>query len=268
MVALANLRTRLPVYLDAPDVIGAFPEQLRGLYGRFVPMYERWVARSAARTFVCSEVDRRRFLALGVPADRLEIVPNGVDTTEFRPDDAARGRVRRELAVEDRNVTLFFGQLGYCANLEGLALFVERVLPKLDARTCLVVVGRGLDPDEATRLSALPNVIVTGEVDRISDYVNAVDVSIVPLLHGTGTRLKILESLACGMPVLSTTAGAEGLELEELGAHAVVEDDWSRWPKLITELGTLPRQPASPRFVQTYDWRAIFDRLTLPREQR
>jgi len=71
------------------------------------------------------------------------------------------------------------------------------------------------------------NIIFTGLVKKIEDYINASDFVICPLLYGGGTRIKIIETLACGKPVISTSMGAEGIKSEEITELLYLCDDWN-----------------------------------------
>src|SRR6185437_14800217 len=101
----------------------------------------------------------------------------------------------------------------------------ERVLPIVqreirDAR--LVLLGR--DPDEAAkRLERHPDVVATGEVPDTRPYLQRAGVVVVPILNGSGTRYKILEALALGLPVVSTPLGAEGLDVHD-GEHLLIRN--------------------------------------------
>jgi glycosyltransferase involved in cell wall biosynthesis len=167
--------------------------------------------------------------------------------------------------VGSAKLILFFGQLKYPPNAQALRTITERILPRLDSDFRLLVVGGGLSSGSARRLSSPPRLILAGPVENIADYIRAADVVAVPLEHGTGTRLKILESVACGVPVLSTSIGAEGLNRAALGDHVIVEDDWKSWPDALVQAAGLKHRPPRDAFVEYYDWRNIVRRINLPR---
>lgn len=160
-----------------------------------------WLERNLQRhhTVVlrCSEVDRRRFLAPNV-----EILPNGTiipDHVDRRP----MGRV------------LFVGDLGYAPNRHGLEWFLGSVWPRIRASNSdasLDIVGR-LPSDRIRSFGCQDGVHVHGFVDNLETLYESASLSIVPLLAGGGTRLKIIESLARIVPVVSTEIGATGLEI-------------------------------------------------------
>jgi polysaccharide biosynthesis protein PslH len=185
------------------------PDPLRKLYfglqARRMQAYEGQVCRAAAGVVAVSEADaeamRRRF---GV--SRVTAVPTGVDLDYFKPE-----------AVRPVADLVFIGSMDWMANIDGVEYFVRDVLPLIRGKRpdcTLAVVGR----DPAARIRELgkrdPFIRVTGTVADVRPYLWGSRVSIVPLRVGGGTRLKIYESMAAQVPVVSTSVGAEGLEVD------------------------------------------------------
>lgn len=167
---------------------------------------ERRAVRSAHRTLVCADGDARLLSHLaGVRADRIMTVPNGV----------AAGPVRRARA--DRGpVFLMVGIYSYEPNAEGAAFFVREVWPHVlakrpDAQLWLV----GSSGDRIPMPSSVPaGVQVLGFVDDLDAVYEQSAVVVCPILTGGGTRVKLVEAAMRGMPIVSTTIGAEGLSLQ------------------------------------------------------
>jgi glycosyltransferase involved in cell wall biosynthesis len=187
---------------------------------------------------------------------RTEVIPNGVDTTTLRPAPAP-----------DAPALLFTGTMSYPPNAEALIWLLREIWPRVrdavpDAR--LLVVGRDA-PDEARRL-ADPHVEIAGWVPDMAPWFARASVVLVPILSGGGTRLKVLDGLASGRPVVSTAMGAEGIAMDD-GAHAVIADDAETFaraairllaePERAARIGAAGRRLAEER----YDWRTIGDRL-------
>lgn len=173
--------------------------------------YEQRIFTRVARTLVCSDTDSRRILT-----SRKSIVRNGI----IPPDP------EQMVSAPHPHVLVFVGTFGYPPNVQGLEWFVRHVWPELrrqQPESQLHVIGSG--PREAvTALASVPGVTLVGKVRHTEPHVTRGVVSIVPLLVGMGTRIKILESLACGRPVVSTRVGAEGIDLgEEQGLIRVDE---------------------------------------------
>lgn len=216
---------------------------------------ERWVAASNA-TVVVSEPDRLE-LQQWLPNAALAVVPNGVDTASFAPPTTAT-----------RHDLLFFGTLDYLPNVEGVSWFIAHVLPLILAErphTTLHIVGGG-QRERVAELAKHPAVELVGFVDDIRPRLWQAAVCVVPLFSGGGTRLKIVEALAAECPVVTTTIGAEGLQLSN-GNDVVIADEPSPFAQAVVELlqddqwqRTLSAQGQATVESQ-YDWRAIGPQL-------
>jgi len=159
--------------------------------------------RQASTGFVCSEHDRN-----SICLDNIRVLPNIV------PD---RGQFDREIPIPGFKTILFVGALVYKPNREGLEYFIEQIFPlirKYDPEVTLRIVGRSL-PEHQAKWSNLPNIEFLGTVDDIDPIIESSGISICPLLFGLGTRIKILEALSFGKPVVSTTIGAHGIGIFE-----------------------------------------------------
>jgi glycosyltransferase involved in cell wall biosynthesis len=165
--------------------------------------YERRVCGEVDRVIAVSEVDARLMREMyGIR--RVDAIPTGVDINYFAPP---------EIRTERKWDLIFVGSMDYLPNIEGVRYFVRDVLPRIRAArpgTTLAVAGRK-PPEEITAMARDPGITVTGTVADIRPYLWGSAVSVVPLLTGGGTRLKIYESMAACRPVVSTTVGAEGL---------------------------------------------------------
>jgi polysaccharide biosynthesis protein PslH len=144
---------------------------------------------------------------------KVEVLPNGVDLREYQHVKADR-RPKH---------LIFSGSFTYLANYQAMQWFIGEVYPFIreqipDVR--LIITG-----DHANLpLPCLENIILAGYVEDIKSLIASCDVSIVPIWSGGGTRLKILEAMALGTPVVSTNKGAEGLQAQN-GEHLLIADD-------------------------------------------
>jgi len=173
------------------------------------------------------EADVLAGIVPGVPS---AVVPNAVDTDFFAPV---------ETAVEPDTVVLT-GLMKYRPNVDGALFFVRDVMPRLLSRrpdTTFYIVG-GEAPPEVLRLASR-NVVVTGRVDDVRPYVHKAAVFAVPLRMGSGTRLKVLEGLAMGRPMVSTTLGCEGIDVEH-GRHLLIADGADAFADATLQLMTRP----------------------------
>jgi glycosyltransferase involved in cell wall biosynthesis len=205
--------------------------------------------RSADGIYACSAADQARVLA-HVPTARTAVIPNAADVDFYQP--------RSSDPSSDGRTVVFFGLLSTLPNIDGVRFFVQEVWPLVaarrpDARVKII----GARPPQAVRELAGPGVEITGFVDDLRPHLASAAALVVPLRLGGGTRLKIVEGMAMGRPIVSTTLGAEGIEaLPErdiliadepssfAGAVVRLLDD----PALAARLGSSARQLAVERF--------------------
>lgn len=220
-------------------------------------LYERkWVGRFSVCVAV-SEKDATKLREMA-PSTDVYVVPNGVDVQHFTP----RGTER------EVDTLLFFGTLSYGPNRDGLLWFCDEIWPRIrQVRPQAKLDVVGLDPPAAVReLETRPGVRVTGFVPDIRSKLWSATATVVPLRLGGGTRLKILEALAAGCPVVSTTIGAEGLSLAD-GAHYLLADTAEVFAGRVVDLLGSPelRQMLTERghriVKEQHDWSMIARRL-------
>ena len=169
---------------------------------------ERAAARELTATIVCGP-DDKTFMRAHVNAHApIVVLPNGCDTTFFNQDAFPP----REPAAP---TWLFCGAMDYSPNVDALKWYFDAIDPLVRAvqpERRVQIVGRNPLPSVQAH-GALAGVTVTGEVPDVRPHYQTAHFQIVPLRIGGGTRLKIVESLAIGCPVVSTTLGAQGLDL-------------------------------------------------------
>jgi glycosyltransferase involved in cell wall biosynthesis len=203
---------------------------------------------------VVSERERERILQVSPGYRSIAIVPNGVDVAHYASDFGA----------PETDTLVYPGALTYSANFDAMDFFLREVFPLVRAERPNVrvsITGR-LDGVPVDRLPGGDGVILTGYLDDVRPAVARSWACVVPLRIGGGTRLKILEALALGTPVVATSKGAEGLDLEP-GRDLLVADEPADFAAAVLRLLQDPalREMLSRngrRAVEAkYDWRTI-----------
>jgi sugar transferase (PEP-CTERM/EpsH1 system associated) len=206
---------------------------------------------------VCSQRENVQLLTIA-PRARVATIANGVDVASFetlsmsdRPDPA-------------RNRLLFVGSMDYHANIDAATQFARTIWPSIRQRwPHLRFTLVGSNPTPAVReLAREEGIEVTGTVPDVRPYYRDAFATVVPLLTGGGTRLKILEALAAAVPVISTSLGAEGLDVRP-GHELLIAGSVQEWMAALAELSGHPRRwneiaLAGRRRAETsYDWTVI-----------
>ena len=176
--------------------------------------YERATVGRFPRVIAVSARDRDAMAHMTEPS-RIEVVPTGVDVAGYR---AAAG------ATAERATVMFLGSMDWEANIDAVDYFCREIWPAVRRSVpdaLFRIVGRA--PEARVRRLASESVEITGRVASVIDYLKDTAVFVVPLRIGGGTRLKIFEAMAAGRAVVSTSIGAEGLEVRD--GHDVVLAD-------------------------------------------
>jgi len=215
---------RLPVVLNKHDITCRIMRQfavgernpLKRLYALLeaakIQRLEAALCASAQAVAVCSARDAELLRELS-PAAKLFVVPNVMDIDKYAP--ATQG---------DRHSVLFVGAMDWLPNQDGVEFLVHDIFPlvrRLVPTAQVVLAGRNLRP-----------------------FIARATVCVVPLRIGSGTRLKILEAAAMAKPIVSTTLGAEGLDLRN-GEEIILEDSPHAFAKGIAMLLTDPSRAAA-----------------------
>ena len=201
----------------------------------------------------------RDILKRSSPSLSVQVIPNGVDSTFFRPN---------KRATSNRNVILFTGTINYFPNTDGLKYFLKEIFPIIQREIPsiqFVIAGKNPTP-EIREYSTDPQIEVTGYVKDIRECFSKASIVVVPLRIGGGTRLKILEAMAMGVPVISTSVGAEGLNLVHK-QDILIADTPNQFAREVIQLCrdevTQQRLAKNGRKLieSKYDWKAIVSSL-------
>jgi len=233
MAYLPNIRAARSRPLIVCDWHNIESELLRRYSERESNVARRAYARKTAR--LMSQLERRALIEFDAhlvvserDAERLRnidseaqvsLIENGVDMAHYSDDEieaayatwAAAGAARKTKRI------VFVGSMDYHANVDGAVSFGREVWPRVrDRQPELVFTVVGRDPaPEVRALTTIPGIEITGTVDDVRPFYREALAAIVPLKVGGGSRLKILEAMAAGVPVISTTLGAEGLNVRD-----------------------------------------------------
>ncbi|MGB6848245.1 MAG: glycosyltransferase [Thermoanaerobaculia bacterium] len=222
--------------------------------------YELRALRGARLILTCSREEQEMLLALD-PELRVEVVPNGVDSRYFAPVVSD--------AFENPPDLVFLGDMAYPPNHDAAVGFVRSVFPELvrrDKQVRLIVVGKSPQRELLALAAGRSDLLVTGFVDDVREYLGRARVFLVPVRYGSGTRLKILSAFSMGIPTVSTTLGAEGIRCRD-GHDISIADEPAAMAEAVHRLLTdaeLHRRISKncrETAIQHYDWTRIGQQL-------
>ena len=259
-LVLASHNVEVTTRVSNAEAAGICAEKSRWL--RRVEQLEREAVRRADLIVVVSEADRREYIdRYGVEPGRLAVIPNGSDVERFVPvSDAERRELRGVLGLPDRPTVVYIASGPKPPDRVGLA-WVKRVAGTVEDFNFLVVGGVVRRPEVAG------NVIATGFVDEPWLYLQAADVSLCPIQHGGGTKIKLFDSLAVGLPTIVFEETVRGTELRHgtdvLVAEKSVQALASLVRRSMDDSGLRDRLRAASRefVVARHDWRIIATKL-------
>jgi glycosyltransferase involved in cell wall biosynthesis len=209
------------------------------------------------RTTVVSEVERLRLGAAGCDLRKIAVIPNGVERLHLERSERP-----------DPHRLVYPGSVTYSANYDAVRFFADNVLPCLARQkvsAVLHVTGSTQGVDIA-QLSANERITFTGHRDDIETFIARSAVCVVPLRIGGGTRLKILQAMALGTPVVATSKGAEGLAVTH-GRDILIADEPDAFADAVVSLlndeNLRHRLTTAARELvrQSYTWDAIGQRF-------
>ena len=219
--------------------------------------YERVLSPKFDAVTCTSDIDAAVFQQ-HCAEDVIEIIPNGVDVAHYQPDFSAEAPAH----------LIYIGSMDWYPNEDAVDFFADEVLPRIQERVSDVkfsIVG-GNPSARVQKLAEKEGIVVTGRVPEIKPYFAEATVFVVPLRIGSGTRLKILEALAMGKAIVSTSVGAEGLDLKD-GEEIFIADESTAFADAVTRLLTDPTlrrrigENGRARVERDYDWRSIGEKL-------
>lgn len=183
-------------------------DRLRQRFLDSVARYEASIIAEPDAIWVSSEEEFDHLQRLHVPYQRVDVIPNVVDVTAYQRSSS------------DRRGAMFPGNFSYPPNLEAANELIDCIAPRLP-HVEFHIAGSHIPPSLRGRAAA--NVRVSGPIDDMAAEFASSEMTVVPLRAGGGTRLKVLESMASGTPVVTTSLGVAGLHMKP-DVHCLIAD--------------------------------------------
>jgi glycosyltransferase involved in cell wall biosynthesis len=192
-----------------------------------VYLIEKMALECSTMTFACSKVDAKKICQLfRISSSKVEVIPNGVEGSFFE---------KIEPFEYSQLTVMFLGGVEHLPNKYAIDKLFREIIPLVLTEVKQVqfsFVGNSV----GYPIISSENIVMHGQVDDVRPYISGSDICVAPIYHGTGTRLKILEYMACGKPVVATNKAVEGLEGVSDGENMIIRDDAKDFSQAIVDL--------------------------------
>ena len=222
-------------------------------YVFIIEAYEDKMWRLFDLRTVVSQIDKQQ-LDSRCKKGKTIVIDNGVDTKQINLIDNSQG-----------TKLFYMGHMGYYPNIDAVCYFVQEVLPLVweqDPTISLCIAGREPSP-QVQELTTDSRIELVANPETMSSVAVNCNICVVPLRLGSGTRLKILHAMAMGLPIISTSIGAEGLLITE-GEEILIRDSAESFAEAVLQLNSNVELRQKLRLngrklvEKQYDWESIF----------
>ena len=231
----------------------------------YMPLQERIAVKCADHILAVSQEDEMRFIEkYGIDEKKVTVIPSGVNIIDLAILKD-KNKIRKELGIDESKLAIIYhGSYFHPPNREAIDLIKNYLAPeimKVDKKIVFVIAGFDVPIFEEENIKSV------GFVEEIYSLIHAADMAIVPILSGGGTRLKILDYMGVGLPIVTTKKGIEGINAKN-GEEAIIVGDVNA--KFIDDIRYLlnnekkrERIGANARRLaeEEYDWDNIGEKL-------
>lgn len=220
---------------NSPRIHGRFKALSKRSRWRRAETAESQMGQMATSIWACSEQDKQDLAVLVDPQAQIDVVPNPV------PSWCANVQKLQGSAFQNDAIRLLFvGHLGYAPNINAARTLASDILPQIHRRypqASLTICGRTPARRLTKFLGKTKGVTLIASPENLTPYYQAADIMLIPLSEGGGTRIKVLEAMACGLPVIASAKAVEGLGLTDR-AEFLLAETAEGYAQSITDLAT------------------------------
>lgn len=186
----------------------------------YVPLIEKLAINATDNVICVSEADKLSFIKrYNLPFNKITVIPSGTKIRPLRMGENHKIKLKESFNIKENDVViLFHGTYKYPPNREAIDIIIDYIAPIIKTKfenAVFLIAGNGVPVVEKDNIKSV------GFVENLDSLLSVSDIAIVPILKGGGTRLKILDYMSVGLPIVSTKKGIEGIEVTE-GKDAIV----------------------------------------------
>ncbi|MEM4523398.1 MAG: glycosyltransferase family 4 protein, partial [Nitrososphaeria archaeon] len=233
----------------------------------YVKYAEKTALNMSDVILVTSVIDKQLLIKLyHVPKEKIFVIPNCIDISKYDYKvgiDELRLRIKRVTGFD--NIAFFHGTLSYYPNYEAANIIIKKIAPII--KECLfIIAGKDCPYSLIRKAKRVKNVRVLGYIKEVEKLLAICDIYVAPILRGSGTRVKIIEAMAAGCPIVATYKAVEGLNVRNnihgLFHENIDEDFIKSIRKLLVDKELAHKLKINVKsFIKKYDWSTIERRL-------
>jgi polysaccharide biosynthesis protein PslH len=267
MVALIAKRSKIPFFQHAHNIEFLRFKSIGRWWWLLMYVWERYTMRHAKGVFFVTDLDRQLAIHhFKLSPHNCFLKPYGIPQTKLiDPEPGERQKVLSRHGINPYDkIFMFFGVLKYLPNIEALEFIVDEIMPrlikKMNSGYKIIICGGGLSNDYQEMLRKLDadHIRYIGFVEDIDEYTRSSDVVLNPVLKGGGVKTKVVEAIGLNKPVISTKAGASGINQLFCGNKLYIAEDenWDQFTDCIVE-ALQPTGDTPQDFYDNYSWEGI-----------
>ena len=235
------------------------PSLIRKWIFPLIKFYEKITWEFSKFILCVSEKDRKTIIKSGIYKKKVIVAPHGIDDDFFKISNQKKLRKKLNLPL-DESIILFFGKLDYYPNKKGVDIIYKKILPRtLGKRKNIKFLIVGSNPPDIKH----DKIIFTGPVENIKDYIDASDIVINPTLFSAGKSTRVIEAIACGKRVISTSIGAGELVNEGLKDFLIITDNWDDFVSAMLKNISKKHINTPKGFIEKYSLKNIMRNVNL-----